>query len=133
MTKRVTKRDYIQMYFDFFNSEEVKDLDRRLNALEDQKRITSGARYYVYNPYEWYGAKLFQDILSRAAKAKCYNTYINDRKKCDYEYAWEHIQENFAKAISFVEENEQCAFEDSQYQKLVAESKIQGDEEEEQC
>ena len=120
MSKKLTKQDYVDLYLEFLQSEELASLEERLDHLLDANRITDGARYLVYYYREWYGVKQLYDILRRASKAKCYVTYINDRRKWDFEYAWQNIQQEYAKALQFVVENEQCPFEESQCQKLLA-------------
>lgn len=115
----MTKLEMVRRYFDFILGEELKSWEDRLDALMKEGRITTGARYYVYNSHSWYGVKMMDEITSRAAKAKNYIGYINNRKKWDYEYAWEDIQKEFAKMKAFVEEQEALPYEKTQKQRLI--------------
>ena len=85
----MTKLEMVRRYFNFILGEELKSWEDRLDALMNEGRITTGARYYVYNSHRWYGVKMMDEITSRAAKSKNYIAYtLHNRKKWDYEYAW---------------------------------------------
>ena len=120
----MTKLEMVRRYFDFILGEELKSWEDRLDALMNEGRITTGARYYVYNSHRWYGVKMMDDITSRASKAKNYIAYINNRKKWDYEYAWEDIQKEFAKMKAFVEEQEGLPYEKTQKQRLISNDEL---------
>ncbi|HUM44983.1 MAG TPA: hypothetical protein PKI14_18710 [Fervidobacterium sp.] len=120
----MTKLEMVSRYFDFILGEELKSWEDRLDALMKEGRITTEARYYVYNSHSWYGVKLMHDIIIRASKAKCYSTYINNRKKLDYEYAWADIQKEFAKMKAFVEEQEALPYEKTQKQRLISNDEL---------
>ena len=64
------------------------------------------------------------EITSRASKAKNYIAYINNRKKWDYEYAWEDIQKEFSKMKAFVEEQEALPYEKTQKQRLISNDEL---------
>ena len=121
----MTKLEMVRRYFDFILGEELKSWEDRLDALMNEGRITTGARYYVYNSHRWYGVKMMDEITSRAAKSKNYIAYINNRKKWDYEYAWRDIQKEFAKMKAFVEEQEALPFENTQKQRLISNDELQ--------
>ncbi len=121
----MTKLEMVRRYFDFILGEELKSWEDRLDTLMNEGRITTGARYYVYNSHRWYGVKMMDEITSRAAKAKNYIAYINNRKKWDYEYAWEDIQKEFSKMKAFVEEQEALPYEKTQKQRLISNGELQ--------
>lgn len=120
----MTKLEMVRRYFDFILGEELKSWEDRLDALMNEGRITTGARYYVYNSHRWPGVKMMDDITSRASKAKNYIAYINNRKKWDYEYAWEDIQKEFEKMKAFVEEQEALPYEKTQKQRLISNDEL---------
>ena len=117
----MTKLEMVRRYFDFILGEELKSWEDRLDALMTEGRITTGARYYVYNSHRWPGVKLMDDITSRASKAKNYIAYLN---KWDYEYAWEDIQKEFSKMKAFVEEQEALPYEKTQKQRLISNDEL---------
>ncbi|HHV27923.1 MAG TPA: hypothetical protein GXX63_12120 [Tissierellia bacterium] len=120
----MTKLEMVRRYFDFILGEELQSWEDRLDALMNEGRITTGARYYVYNSHRWHGVKLMDDITSRASKAKNYIVYINNRKKWDYEYAWKDIQKEFSKMKAFVEEQEALPYEKTQKQRLISNDEL---------
>ena len=120
----MTKLEMVRRYFNFILGEELKSWEDRLDALMNEGRITTGARYYVYNSHRWYGVKKMDEITSRAAKAKNYIRYINNRKKWDYEYAWRDIQKEFEKMKAFVEEQEALPYEKTQKQRLMSNDEL---------
>lgn len=120
----MTKLEMVRRYFDFILGEELKSWEDRLDVLVHQGRITTGARYYVYNSHSWYGVKKMDEITSRASKAKNYIAYINNRKKWDYEYAWADIQKEFAKMKAFVEKQEVLPYEKTQKQRLISNDEL---------
>lgn len=120
----MTKLEMVRRYFDFILGEELKSWEDRLDTLMNEGRITTGARYYVYNSHRWPGVKMMDEITSRAAKAKNYIGYINNRKKWDYEYAWEDIQKEFSKMKAFVEEQEALPYEKTQKQRLISNDEL---------
>lgn len=120
----MTKLEMVRRYFDFILGEELKSWEDRLDTLMNEGRITAGARYYVYNSHRWPGVKMMDDITSRASKAKNYITYLNNRKKWDYEYAWEDIQKEFSKMKAFVEEQEALPYEKTQKQRLISNDEL---------
>ena len=109
---------------DHILSTDLTDLDSRLDALLEQNRITSGARYYVYNPYLFYGYTKIIEILGRACKAKDYIRYINRIDSFTYSYCLENFQKNMAKALAFVEEQEALPFESTQKQVLIQKGEL---------
>ena len=121
----MTKLEMVRRYFDFILGEELQSWEDRLDALMNEGRITTGARYYVYNSHRWYGVKMMDEITSRASKAKNYIAYLNNRKKWDYEYAWRDIQKEFSKMKAFVEEQEALPYEKTQKQRLISNGELQ--------
>lgn len=120
----MTKLEMVRRYFDFILGEELKSWEDRLDALMNEGRITTGARYYVYNSHRWAGVKMMDEITSRATKSKNYIGYINNRKKWDYEYAWKDIQKNYIKMKAFVEEQEALPYEKTQKQRLISNDEL---------
>jgi len=121
----MTKLEMVRRYFNFILGEELQSWEDRLDALMNEGRITTGARYYVYNSHRWYGVKMMDEITSRASKAKNYIAYLNNRKKWDYEYAWRDIQKEFSKMKAFVEEQEALPYEKTQKQRLISNGELQ--------
>ncbi len=120
----MTKLEMVRRYFDFILGEELQSWEDRLDALMNEGRITTGARYYVYNSHRWPGVKMMDDITSRASKAKNYIAYLNNRKKWDYEYAWRDIQKEFEKMKAFVEVQEALPYEKTQKQRLISNDEL---------
>ena len=103
---------------------DFSDLDSRLDALMEQGRITGGARYYVYNPYQFYGYTRIMEILDKAAHSKNYTRYIKRIDSFTYSYCLENFQKNMAKALAFVEEQEALPFESTQKQLLIQKGEL---------
>lgn len=103
---------------------DLTDLSNRLDALLEQNRITSGARYYVYNPYQFYGLTQIMEILAKAGKAKDYTRYIKRIDSFSYNYYLKDFQDNMAKALAFVEEQEALPFESTQKQVLIQKGEL---------
>ena len=109
---------------DLILNTDFSDLDSRLDALMEQGRITSGARYHVYNPYQFYGYTQIMEILAKAGKSKDYIRYIKRIDSFTYNYCLKDFQDSMAKALAFVEEQEKLPFEATQKQVLIQKGEL---------
>lgn len=109
---------------DHILSTDLTDLSNRLDALLEQNRITSGARYYVYNPYLFYGYTKIIEILGKACKAKDYIRYINRIDSITYNIYLQAFQKDLTRALAFVEEQEALPFESTQKQLLIQKGEL---------
>lgn len=101
------------------------DIQHRLDALMDQDRITSGARYYVYNPYSFYGYNQIMGILDRASKSKNYFRYLNRISSITYNIYLDDFRENMTKTLAFIQEQETLPFVETQKQVLISKGEIE--------
>ena len=58
--------------YDYILHYDIRSLADRLENLLSEDRITGGACYYVYNPYEFYSFKQIMELSSKACKSKNY-------------------------------------------------------------
>lgn len=103
---------------------DFSDLDSRLDALMEQGRITGGARYYVYNPYQFYGYTRIMEILDKASHSKDYIRYIKRIDFTTYNIYLQDFQKDMARALAFVEEQEALPFESTQKQLLIQKGEL---------
>ena len=103
---------------------DLTDLSNRLDALLEQNRITPGARYYVYNPYQFYGLTQILEILDKASHSKDYIRYIKRIDSITYNIYLQDFQKDMARALAFVEEQEALPFELTQKQVLIQKGEL---------
>lgn len=112
---KMTKMEIVnQMLHTDFTS-----ISDRLNKLMEEGRITTGARYYVYDPYHIYSYTQLNDILSKACKSSNYTRYIKRIDSITFSVMWESFQDDLNRILSFIEEQENLPFEQSQKQVLI--------------
>lgn len=105
-------------------SYDLRPLADRLERLLDEDRITSGACYYVYNPYEFYSLKEIMDLTSKASKSKDYIRYIKRFDSIHYSVLLNMFKESISKTEAFLAEQEALPFEQSQKQVLIQKGEI---------
>lgn len=59
--------------YDYLLHYDIRPLADRLEKLLSEDRITTGACYYVYNPYEFYSLKQVTELFSKACESKNYS------------------------------------------------------------
>lgn len=117
----MTKFDMIHSFMQM----DLKPINDRITALCKADRITVGAAFYVYSPYEFYSYKKLSEIITRALKAKDYTQYINcNVSKRDIQYYYNDFLAELEKAEKFVEEQEALPFEQTQKQLLVQKGEL---------
>lgn len=109
--------DYILRYD--FDSIQV-----RLDKLMEENRITGGARFYVYNPYQIYSFNQVQELLYKASKSKNYFRYIKRVDSIQFNVWLRMFNEDVAKIVNFLEEQEAPPFEQSQKQVLIQKGEL---------
>jgi hypothetical protein len=107
---RKTKQQILTEFFELVTSDRVKTLNADIDRLVKEKRITTGAAYYVYNIYKCYH---HQELLKYAGY---------DKSKRDHVRLWfftnalEEVKKAIDKAEAFIETNSTCDFFNSQKQ-----------------
>lgn len=96
---------------------DYSSLNTRLDQLLKEERITSGARYYVYNPHGYYWEKV-SDIASKASNSKDYFRYIKRIDSTTWKIIYKGFQEDIERIKNFIEEQEKLPFEKTQKQLL---------------
>lgn len=106
------KRECLNRYFEL--TKDFSKLNNRLSKLVDEDKITTGAAYYVYNPFRFYYYERISDILTKASKSTNYTRYL---KRID-KYTWNSLiiglEKELEEAYIFVEEQEKLPIELSQ-------------------
>ena len=116
----MTKIETINYILDY----DIRSLADRLERLLSEDRITSGACYYVYNPYEFYSHKEVMDLICRASKSKDYFRYIKRLNSTHYSILLDMFKKDIAKTEAFLEEQENLPFEKSQKQLLIQKGEL---------
>lgn len=117
MTKNEMIREVLHM--------DLNSIYNRLAALVEENRITVGAAYYVYNPYDFYGYKKILEIFDRACKSKNYNQYLNcNVPKWNVQYYYSDLLSQMDRAKKFIEEQESLPFEQTQKQILIQKGEL---------
>ena len=106
-------------------SYDIRSLADRLERLLAEDRITSGACYYVYNPYEFYSLKEIMDLTSKAAQSKDYIRYIKRFDSIHYSVLLKMFKESISKTEAFLAEQEALPFEQSQKQVLIKKGELE--------
>ena len=102
----------------------LDDINTRLDRLMNEDRITGGARYYVYSPYENYGHKKLLEILDKAGKSKNYTRYLKRVDSFTYGYLYQEFTKGITRTLAFIEEQESLPFEQTQKQVLIQKGEL---------
>lgn len=116
----MTKQEIIN----YILNTDFTDIQNRLDALMNQDRITSGARYYVYNPYNFYGFNQIMKILDKASKSRNYSRYLNRVSSIAYNIYLDDFRENMTRTLAFIQEQETLPFVETQKQVLISKGEI---------
>lgn len=116
----MTKLETVQYILGY----DLRSLADRLEKLLSEDRITSGACYYVYNPYEFYSLKQILEISSKAHKSKNYFRAIKRTDSITYGVLLRMFKDSIAKTEAFLEEQEALPFEQSQKQVLIQKGEL---------
>ena len=81
----MTKMQLVNRYYEILEQAR-QELDPRLDKLLQEDRITYGARYYVYNKYNWFGTKKIEATLAKAVQSKNFKGYINKTNSFNWHY-----------------------------------------------
>lgn len=103
---------------------DTKSLRDRLDKLMDENRITSGARYYVYNPMDNYDITWLLETLNKASDSKNYTRYLKRIGLGVFNYHLNHYNQHLDKITSFVEEQENLPFDQTQKQILIQKGEL---------
>lgn len=117
----MTKLDVIHYILNY----DIRSLADRLEKLVAENRITSGAAYYVYNPYEFYELKQVLDLTSKASQSKNYSRYLKRKDSIFFSVVLEGFKRNITRTEAFLAEQEALPFEKSQKQVLIQKGEIQ--------
>lgn len=110
--------------YDYILHYDIRPLADRLEKLLSEDRITSGACYYVYNPYEFYSLKQVMELSFKACKSKDYFRYIKRLNSIHYSVLMDMFKKDIAKTEAFLEEQENLPFEKSQKQLLIQKGEL---------
>lgn len=111
--------------YDYILHYDIRSLADRLKKLLSEDRITSGACYYVYNPYEFYSLKQVMELSSKACKTKNYFRCIKRVDTITFSIWLEDFKKDIAKTEAFLAEQEALPFEQSQKQVLIQKGELQ--------
>lgn len=103
---------------------DIRSLANRLERLLSEDRITSGACYYVYNPYEFYHLKQVMELSSKACKSKNYFRCIKRVDSITFNIWLRGFKEDIARTEAFLAEQEALPFEQSQKQVLIQKGEL---------
>lgn len=117
----MTKLDIIH----YILSYDIKPIHERLKKLYEEDRITVGAYFYVYNPFNSYYLKQVSELVGKACKSKDYFRYIKRTDHLTLTLWKRGFDEDLAKALAFLEEQESLPFEQSQKQQLILKGELQ--------
>lgn len=113
----MTKKEIITEYYQIME-QASKELEPRLSKLVLEKRITWGAYFYIHNHREWYGTKMIDSILTKAAFANNFMAIVKRTSSSDWNYYLNHIKESYQIAEDFAQQQESLPFEETQKQIL---------------
>lgn len=116
----MTKLDIIQAILSY----DFDTINRRLNKLVQENRITAGAAFYVYNPFENYQYRQCMEIVRKAGNSKNYTRYIKRIDSITYQVMWDFFKDQMDKTEAFLTEQEAIPFEQSQKQQLIANGEL---------
>lgn len=110
----MTKLDIIDHILSF----DFDSIVTELNRLVDEDRITAGAAYYVYNPFECYQYKQCLDIVRKAGNSKNYTRYIKRIDKVTFDVMNDLFNKAMEEAWAFITEQSNLPFDQTQKQQL---------------
>lgn len=110
----MTKLDIINHILNY----DFDSIITELNRLVEENRITAGAAYYVYNPYECYQYNQCMEIVRKAGNSKNYTRYIKRIDSITFQVMWDLFSQFMDKAESFIREQKALPFEQTQKQQL---------------
>ena len=113
----------LEIYDSIFNYD-IQSLADRLEKLLAEDRITAGACYYVYNPYEFYSLKQVMELSSRACESKNYFRCIKRVNTITFNIWLEDFKKDLQKTEAFLAEQEALPFEQSQKQVLIQKGEL---------
>lgn len=116
----MTKMEIIDYILEY----DFGSLSDRLDKLMKEDRITGGARFYVYDPYSIYSLNQIHDLLGKAANSKNYFRYIKRVDSIQFNVWLKMFNEDVARIVSFLEEQEALPFEQSQKQVLIQKGEL---------
>ena len=105
--------------YDYILHYDIRSLADRLEKLLSEDRITGGACYYVYNPYEFYHLKQVMELSAKACKSKNYFRCIKRVDHFTYLYLYQEFTNGMEKTLAFIQEQENLPFEETQMQVLI--------------
>lgn len=116
----MTKMEIVNeiIHFDF------NSLNQELDRLYKEDRITGGARYYVYNPFDIYSVKWVSELIDRATASKDYTRYIKRQTSTQMNVIYRMFTEDLKKITDFIEEQKVLPFNQSQKQQLIAKGEL---------
>lgn len=103
---------------------DYKSLADRLDKLVEQDRITTGAAYFVYDPYQWYSHRKASELCSKAAKSTDFTRYLKRLSTTEWSVMWQMFQEDEAKTLAFIQEQEALPFDQTQKQVLIQKGEL---------
>lgn len=92
--------------YDYILHYDIRPLADRLENLLSEDRITGGACYYVYNPYEFYSFKQIMELSSKACKSKNYFRCIKRVDTITFGIWLEDFKKDIARTEAFLAEQE---------------------------
>ena len=110
--------------YDYILHYDIRSLADRLENLLSEDRITSGACYYVYNPYKFYSLQQVMELSTKACRSKNYFRCIKRVDTITFNIWLEDFKENIQKTEAFLAEQENLPFEQSQKQVLIQKGEL---------
>ena len=110
--------------YDYLLHYDIRPLADRLEKLLSEDRITTGACYYVYNPYEFYSLKQVTELFSKACGSKNYFRCIKRVNTITFNIWLEEFKKDLQKTEAFLAEQENLPFEQSQKQVLIQKGEL---------
>lgn len=110
--------------YDYISHYDIRPLADRLEKLLSEDRITGGACYYVYNPYEFYSLKRVMELSSKACRSKNYFRCIKRVDTITFNIWLEDFKRDLQKTEAFLDEQENLPFEQSQKQVLISKGEL---------
>lgn len=101
-----------------------QELWNRLTTLLEQDRITTGAAYYVYNPFDNYSLCKIQELTTKASASKNFIRYIKRTDSLQFSVLLDMFNKDMDRIVTFIEEQENLPFEETQKQVLIRNGEI---------
>lgn len=105
-------------------SYDFNSLTTELDRLVNENRITTGAAFYVYNPYKCYPYNQCLELVRKASNSKNYTRYIKRIDSITFQVMWDFFNQEMEKAWNFITEQSNLPFEQSQKQQLIANGEL---------